>query len=316
MHKKLLNHARLRFAVAPRGPILVKSGVETPDPTRPGMEFVRTRHPRAGETVYLPGTSLKGVLRSQAERSLKGLDVKVCGVEICDPLDGGRRCKGQPSKKRNVTTADVYKAQCAACRTFGSLSVGGRLSVSDAYPWRSGADDDELMAAVKTANATERRDQVAIDRKTGATHGGGKFDLEVVVAGRFHAEVSLHNFQLWQLGLLAAVLQDVDDGFAAVGFGKARGLGQAAIEWHGLTIDTVSRQKERLLGVGALSPNGDREAYGLRDDDALDLPDSVGKPVDTWRGTRIEARDQGLEALLSAAVEGPLADLVGRPSGS
>lgn len=87
MHRRLLNQATLSVVLEPQGPVLIKSGVETPDPTRPSMEFVRTRHAKLGETVYLPGTSLKRAIRSQAERVLAGL-----GVAICDPLHRTKAC--------------------------------------------------------------------------------------------------------------------------------------------------------------------------------------------------------------------------------
>ena len=62
MHKALLCELHLDFAIEPRGPLLIKSGREAgADPTLPDMNFVRTYHPTLGETVYLPGSSLKGV---------------------------------------------------------------------------------------------------------------------------------------------------------------------------------------------------------------------------------------------------------------
>jgi CRISPR/Cas system CSM-associated protein Csm3 (group 7 of RAMP superfamily) len=53
MLKKLLNFAKISFDIVPQGPLLVKSGVESADPTRPDMEFVRSYH-AGGETVYFP----------------------------------------------------------------------------------------------------------------------------------------------------------------------------------------------------------------------------------------------------------------------
>ncbi len=306
MHKKLLNHARLRFSLEPRGPVLIKSGLETPDPTRPGMEFVRTRHSRLGDTVYLPGSSLKGALRGQAERALAGQ-----GVAVCDPLDRHHRCR---SPGRNAATAEVYRLQCPACRTFGSLAVGGRCNVLDAYPWPPDAEEAEQIAAAKRANATDRRNQVAIDRTSGAAHGGGLFDIEVVVAGRFHTELLLESFQLWQLGLLAAVLRDVDRGDVPIGFGKSRGLGQMAVAWEGLEIETAGHEPRRLEGAAGLLSAAGRRQYGLADGDALDLPPGVASEA-TWRGRRLEARGADLEALLDAAIAGPLTTYASRRDG-
>lgn len=308
MHKTLLNQACLRIVLKPRGPWLIKSGVEAPDPTRPGMEFVRTRHARVGDTVYLPGTSLKGALRSHAERVLQGI-----GVQVCDPLDRRLACKSPGGRHE---TPVVYKEQCPACRTFGSLAVAGRCSIFDAYPWPNGADDETMSAAARVANATERRNQVAIDRATGEARPGALFDLEVVVAGEFHTEIRLQNFQLWQLGLIATVLQDMNDGYVPIGFGKSRGLGQVALSWPSFEMQSffagpagpgVRRDDHHLLGVGALASPESRRDYGLFEKDSVELPEGV-RAEPTWRGCRVSVSGPELERLLAATIDRPLAD--------
>lgn len=304
MHKKLLNAARLEFEVVPQGPILIKSGLESPDPTRPDMEFVRTRHPLLGETVYLPGTSLKGGIRSQAERILRGL-----GLPACDPFDNSSDCR----RTVRGETAQTFARQCFACRTFGSLSVAGRCAVLDAYPWPPGADEAEMRERAAVANRTERRNQVAISRATGATHGGALYDMEVVVAGRFHAALVLRNFQLWQLGLVAAVLQDYTEGFQRLGFGKSRGLGFVDVQARSLTIETCRHEQRRLQGCGELVDAAERAAYGLVPGDAVALPEGLAAQR-TWRGARVEATGRDVGRLLKAIVDGPLSALPGAAS--
>ena len=56
-----LNDPQQRAVTAPDGPILIKAGdTGAVDPTRPDMEFVRAWY-NGQETVYLPGSSLKGM---------------------------------------------------------------------------------------------------------------------------------------------------------------------------------------------------------------------------------------------------------------
>lgn len=301
MFKRWLNHATVHLSLAPRGPILIKSGLETADPTRPGLEFVRTRHALHGDSVYLPGTSLKGALRSHAERVLRGL-----GHQVCDPFDGRSRCRSAPRKKPPPSSAGVYQAQCPACRTFGSLSVAGRCNVEDAYPWlRDGAaqETEETFAAT---NDTETRWQVGIDRQTGQSQGSALFDLEVVVAGSFHTTIHLEGFQLWQLGLLGALLQDMDAGDLPVGFGKSRGLGQLAVRVRRVQVETVGRQNApELLGAGELVPEPDVQTYGLTHPDRMALPPDVERTL-TWRGRRVTATGDAAQGLLEVAMNGPL----------
>lgn len=314
MHRRQLNHARLGLVIRPRGPILVKSGRETPDPTRPEMEFVRTRHARLGETVYLPGTSLKGAVRAHTERVLRGL-----GLEVCDPL-GSDRCKAPKAEgHESPKSPAVFTSQCPACRTFGSLELAGRAHLLDAYPWPPGATEAEQASARSEANATETRWQVAIDRESGRPRGGALYDLEVVVRGAFFTEVHLRNFQLWQLGVVAAVLRDLDAGDVALGFGKARGLGQVAVEWNGLRVDQVEAEGRQLRGTAALCHDDERSAYDLHagedavDLSTLDLSASASEDLSvepTWRGSRLVARGPALDALFDAVAAGPLAKFV------
>lgn len=298
MHRRSLNHATLSFVLRPRGPLLVKSGLESADPTRPGMEFVRTRHPALGETVYIPGTSLKGTLRSQAERLLSGV-----GVSVCSPFHGQSECRAKSHDRE--ASSETYKRQCRICRTFGSLSVAGRCNLTDAYPWDPQADEATRSEQAAVANATERRTQVGISRQDGSVAGGTLFDLEVAVGGAFWGEAQLDNFQLWQLGLLAAALDDVEAGDVAVGFGKSRGLGQLNVELRALRCEWAAPSSRELPGAGVLADARERQDYGLLEGDSVRLPQGV-TPERTWRGWRITATGEPLRTLIDTVKAGPL----------
>lgn len=282
MHRRLINSARLELRIEPYGPILIKSGIETPDPTRAGLEFVRTRHSRLGETVYLPGTSLKGAFRSHAERALRGL-----GVDICDPLSGKSTCRSIRVEDDTPTPA-VFAAQCPACRTFGSLKVAGRLNFSDAMPWSRGADPEQQQAGFENVNRTEPRFQVGISRDTGGVHGGALYDLELVVAGEFFSELHLRNFELWQLALVFAMASDLNDGVFAIGFGKSRGLGRVRASLVAIDFEATGTGNPELLGSAAHSQPGDYGFYAAAAEDRIDLPAPL-RPYfhPSWRGSRL-----------------------------
>ena len=71
MLKQLVNECLIELVIRPDGPILIKSGIETV--SGPDMSFVRTWR-NGEEQVFLPGSSLKGVLRSNAERITRTFD--------------------------------------------------------------------------------------------------------------------------------------------------------------------------------------------------------------------------------------------------
>ena len=298
MHKRRVNELTLHLTIRPDGPILIKSGVESgADPTLPAMNFVRTWHPRTGErTIYLPGASLKGVVRSHSERILRTLlgdDPTLC----CDPLDRRQNCG---VRAHNIGETDAqYRALCLACRTFGHTVQASHFLAADAYP-------------AQALNVLPVRQNVAIDRLSGGV-AVGPFDMEVALEGEFETTLRLHNFELWQVGLIGLVLRDLKLGQVRIGFGKSRGLGLVSLSLDKLEIaypaqfDPAGREfDKRLYGVGALVTAEVADAYGYRPDDTLPWPGSValdddgqawGRPAITVLG------DEAIMAFLRAAVQ-------------
>jgi len=296
MHKQLVNELRLDFVIKPQGPLLIKSGKEAgADPTLLDMNFVRTHHALLGETIYLPGSSLKGTLRSYCEKI-----VRTVGVNCCDPL-GDRSCgrRLEHRSSRRGTAADVYRELCTACRIFGHTVMSSHVQIEDAYP---------LSDQVEAVNATEERDGVAIDRVSGAV-AVGPFQLEVVTQGAFQTQLYLKNSQLWQVGLLAVALRDIGDGRVPLGFGKSRGLGRVKINYERLEISypgQFGRARSldfvhHLYGVTAFPVEG-AGRYDFEPEEPMPLP-SAKQPVFEWgRATQVYQEAGDLEALLKGAV--------------
>lgn len=260
MHKRRLNEWTLHLLIEPDGPILIKSGVESgADPTLPAMNFVRTRHPGTGErTIYLPGSSLKGAIRSHVERIIRtvhGDDPNIC----CDPLS--KRACGK--RWQDISdTAEQYSRLCLACRVFGHTIQAGHLLTADAYP------------PVPIDNLPVRHN-VAIDRLSGGV-AVGPFDVEVALEGQFETRLTLINFERWQLGLLALALRDMAEGRLLLGYGKSRGLGRVKVRFGRLEIAYPGRfdagdLTETLYGAGALAPDL-VDGYGYVSDDKIALP--------------------------------------------
>ena len=272
MFRESLNQMTLTFTLTPTGPVLIKSGREAgADPTLINMNFVRTYRPGLETpSVFIPGSSLKGTLRSHTERMLRTL-LGEGEAGSCNPFDESSFCGKRLEKEKD--TSSRYRRSCPACRTFGNTVLGGRLGVTDAYP------PAEAMAET---NITEQRDGVAIDRILGGV-AQGPFTLETVTRGAFRANLNLENFQLWQVGMLAIALRDLGSGLCPIGFGKTRGLGRMQVSFDRLEIGYPGRfalqengrdYGAHFYGVSAFRPGWRANtSYGLAEEPVLSVSD-------------------------------------------
>ena len=191
---------------------------------------------------FIPGSSIKGAMRSQAERILRTVNRRP-DLWACDPfadpcVPGDRKAAlWQQAEGRNRQQADaifadlVWEASCTACRLFGSPWFAGRLAFKDAY----------LVNADDLPVVTQIRDGVGIDRDLGAARSGLKYDFETVVPGtRFGVEILGENLEDWEVGFLLAVLRLWEDGALSLGGKVTRGPGWGALREIRLT--QVSRQ--------------------------------------------------------------------------
>ena len=301
MLRKWLCQAEVAIAIEPVDPVLVKSGHATMD----GADMVPVSTIRNGKsTYYLPGTSLKGVLRSHFERIARTLRPGSVCLPYYDPrreipvpvkaeeksYGCGFRSRGQGADAASAAYAD----SCAACRLFGSLKFAGRFSIGDAYP----LPDHQPVV--------EARNGVGIDRFTGGTVRGVLFDLQALVGGKFEANVRLTNFELWQLAGLKLLLDDLADELIAVGSGRSRGLGRVRAAVTSFRLTYLGRVQS-AVGIGQLATPTEQNAYNLHDwtpDDPVELPTATVRalrqqyPLDTDWSQRLQGLVPAFEEFL------------------
>lgn len=281
MHQRLVNYCTIDLHLIPQGPILIKAGENKKgtNPSKPDMEFVETYH-QGGRSIYLPGSSLKGAIRAQAERIVRtvGSDRR--------PNKPDQLWASNPLKLDDYQYLDEYKDSrdlyhhsSFTDQLFGSPYIGSRIRIEDAYP----VDRSQLKI--------EARNGVAIDRVFGSAVRGALYDYEVCTAGVFATKIHLKNFSLAQLGLIGLVLRDLHDGWFSLGFAKSRGLGLVKVEYQSATVaypgcvidpETEkicllgSRQQlwdnTNLLGAGVFLEPDERQKYGFPEEDQLSTP--------------------------------------------
>ena len=184
--------------------------------------------------ALISGSSLRGVLRSHAEKIARTLATNhwyqwhnlqqsyqdftahcpACDVIISEKDAPLASCDGRldisPSQE---APEDAF---CLSCHLFGSQRRGSRLWVQDAQ-----LDEQNLGASDWQA-----QDFLAIDRFTGGGVHGAKFDAAPLYKARFKATLTLHDPLPWELGWLALLLRDLADAQLTIGFGAAKGYGR------------------------------------------------------------------------------------------
>lgn len=317
MLKKITNEAYFTLRITTTGPLLIKSGHASI--SGPDMTPVLTYRDKKME-VFIPGSSLKGVFRSHLEKIICSLKPRV----VCYPFSGSENKEADLAQRRNdyrnscgatfnerikndkdnvvrkfleERTDVVYAESCPACRLFGSTEFIGRVAIGDAY--------------LVSKEIKELRDGVGIDRLTGGASSGAKFELQVVSSGvSFATRIHLRNFEIWQLGMLFVVIQDMEDELIRVGSGRSRGLGQIVAQIDqgtneqpsGVITSTIRDSGEppqQLWGLGRWLNDG---SYGTWKDDLLELSLSGESSKHGIRTTRL-FNGPALDKLREAAIE-------------
>lgn len=159
----------------------------------------------------IPGSSLKGVLRTEMERLLRGL--KLPNISVCDVLGvdhGG--CNA-----------------CPVCYLFGGSDLASSIRVKD---------------ATTEQKKTMIRDGVAIDRKKRKAKGTAKYDIEVVPRGTvFNGKFTIENTDLdththAKLGALLSLIDFFNSCDGSIGHASSRGFGEIQLKFKSINLIT------------------------------------------------------------------------------
>jgi CRISPR-associated RAMP protein (TIGR02581 family) len=223
-HHQLHNRYRFRGRLQLVTPLRLSSGTASEVSDAPLMRD------RAG-TIYIPGSSLRGAVRSELERVLAAVGT-AAGLSACTLFtDAGSdpgACLSASKAKRDKlgalgdeeeAAAYVGANLCDLCKLFGSAVYASRLVIEDAYP----------AAGSLPSARTQVRDGVGIDRDTGTAAEGVKFNFEVLEPGvGFELRLEVENVGDKDRLLLDLVLSLLRQGLT-VGGKRAAGLGRVQL---------------------------------------------------------------------------------------
>lgn len=191
---------------------------------------------------FIPGSSLKGVLRSAAEALLRDPAQKVFArgesekLRACNPLagkDGVCVDHKQLEEWRKTLVEDlgkdsdisrplaerVWRESCSVCRIFGSTALAGRVRFPD-------------LPLVGDTPSFELRNGVGIDRAKGNAADGILYDFEAVPPETsFRLTLIFDNYDDWEVGLLLYLFEELNCGNLLLGGKTTRGLGSMRVIW-------------------------------------------------------------------------------------
>ena len=338
MLQRLLNECVLMVELIVSGRLLVQEPrekteervKELPKAERAARP-VRTRRPDGSWSIYLPGASLKGALHAQAERIARTLNEH--GAGACDPFaviprDGSlppadlacserikirqryheRRRREEPGA-RELTIPQRYRDVCPICRTFGHLGWGRRLRITDFYPV-----EEPIFMEVTHIGVDRVGGGMSAPYEGGGNYGSGRtFRLQYTYKVRLRGQIILENFELWQLGLLGFLWQDMADGLLPVGHRQTTGTGDLRphlVEMRLTRLGPSRPTDGELRGVGALFDGA--ETYGYDPEaDVLPWPElHWTRPADQirWEARLDEPAAQRLWAALAPRTAAVLRD--------
>jgi CRISPR-associated protein (TIGR03986 family) len=193
------------------GPFLVSDPVqkEKSDPDQPDRVPLRDNEGKP----LLPASSVRGALRSHAERIVRTLGGHCCDTE--------KPCK--PVQKQG----DVAE-RCIVCQVFGAAGWKTCLRIRDFTCVHGGGK--------------KRQDFVAIDRFHGGGKDGAKFAVQHSESPCFQGTIEVTSrAEDAGKGLLALVLRDLREGDITFGFGANKGYGHLLTEDKAVQVKNLEQ---------------------------------------------------------------------------
>uniref|UniRef100_A0A7C2FZ16 CRISPR-associated RAMP protein n=1 Tax=Thermosphaera aggregans TaxID=54254 RepID=A0A7C2FZ16_9CREN len=193
---------RIEGTLVNHTPLRIGFGREASPLTSIDIGVIRIRRADGREVPYIPGSSLKGAMRSLAERLLRAQN-----TEVHSPWDFKKMEEEKKSKK-----------YCLLCSIFGNTGIASHVTIYDAYPL------SEAITQVRTC--------VGINREFGGAQPDVLYREEFVAPGtHWSFKMDIVNIRVYpkvgdQRGeLVKQLIQALQDGHVQVGARKTVGYG-------------------------------------------------------------------------------------------
>ena len=193
-----------------------------------GDEDVDSLFVKSNKTAYIPGSSLRGSLRSTVERIASSLGKDTCLLfdhnshPSCVTVNQDK-LKDIKDESKILKILMTEGNLCDTCKVFGSTHFASKVKITDLYP-------------TNNIDKGNKRYGVGIDRDTETASQGALFEIEVIEKGHcFDFELIAENLsgkEEWGLlciGLYEMMRDKNDGGSFYVGAKSSAGLGKCQL---------------------------------------------------------------------------------------
>jgi CRISPR-associated protein Csm3 len=185
---------------------------------------------------FIPGSSVKGLLRTASERVSHLLHNE---KESCFLNEGGCNPLKDPAIEKLVAQGnekevykEIYNHLCPVCQTFGGGSIASKIKANHVF--------------FDSNTKTRVREGIKINRETGTVEGGALFNYEYIQPGiEFTIELEAENLTNTNKKVIALALAQLKQNLIRFGGLQARGLGE--VEFVSGSIEKVEISKENRL---------------------------------------------------------------------
>lgn len=218
----------------------------------------------AEEKPIIPGSSLKGVLRSEMEKLLKGLWKKTCTPDNDNLCPAGK--------------------ECTVCLLFGGREYAGSIRIRD---------------AVTDTRKTLVRDGVKIERSSRKAARGAFYQLEVVPRGMvFKGRITIENpklkiegeekeYDYAKLGALLGTIRFFNATSKSLGGGISRGFGEVLVvpkEIREVTADDYLKGNYKGKEIAKLDDIENLEERLEEGELPMSPFDKMNEFIEDWKG--------------------------------
>lgn len=207
---------------------------------------------------YIPGSSLKGTLRSTCVRIAYSYGINVCHGTPNNTCLSGNEFDNIEKKSSGYVSEIVEKIRaimrgeirvCLGCLVFGSSGIASHLEVQNSVPL------SDYKLGYRTC--------VAIDRRTGAAAYRALYSVEFVEPGTlWNFRLDLINLPNYAIGWLCEALYEIHKGIVKIGGFKSRGYGKIHFEELEFSIYSLNHREygiyeHKIRGIDAIDSNVD-----------------------------------------------------------